>query len=109
MADQSPQDRRRWDQGDSWGVMFLLPAMFFAIKGAASPHSTGWAIGMLTLVAAAVSIRLDMKGMKGFERFGWILVFFAFTYLELKAIETNDKQNLADRQAQNERFDSITK
>jgi len=108
MTDPSTEDKGRWDKSDTWGVVFLVPIMLLALWAAASPRSVGWSIGLLTFVVAAASIRLDMKGMKWPERVGWIAVFFIFTYLELAAIDRNDKQNLADRKVQNEQFNSIT-
>jgi hypothetical protein len=120
MTDSSTEDTRSWDKNDTWGVVFFIPAMLLAVWGFASPHSVGWSIGTLTLVAAAASIRLDMKGMKGPERVAWIVVFSILTYQEYAAIDRNDKQNIADRQAQNEQnlgdrkaqnehFEAITK
>jgi hypothetical protein len=108
MTDPNPEHQAGWDKSDTLGVVFLVPFMIEAIREAAIPHSIGWSIGMLTLVAATASIRLAMKlGMKGPEMAGWLTVFLFFTLLELSAIKRNDQQNIDDRNAQNAHFKDI--
>ena len=75
--------------------------VFWAWRTTRSP---GVSIGLLALVAGIMSVRPKMHMA---EKFAWVSFLIIFAYLEIRAIDKNDADNLANRQAENKEFSGI--
>jgi hypothetical protein len=93
-----------WQQGEALGITLIIAAMGFALWLALHPHSPGWSIGAFGLIAFIAGYRMQSSMS---EKIAWIIVLTAFLKLEFRAINANDAETSATKQAQNEQFQSI--
>jgi hypothetical protein len=84
--------------------LLVLVATAIALWDYRHPHSPGWSIGMLALMAGIMSLRPDMAFP---EKLAWVLILVAFTHLEVEAIRVNDKETQKTRDDQNQHFQEI--
>lgn len=87
-------------------VAWLLVALGAALAtwAAYSPKSPGVSVGLLALAAGIVSVRPKMHPS---ERFAWVAVLIALTYMEVNAIRRSDDYNRRIQERQNAEFQSI--
>lgn len=93
-----------WKTSDILGWSLVSAAMAVALWDDKHPHSPGWSIGMLALMAGVMSLRPEMRFL---EKIAWIFILVAFTVLEFEAIKTNDDETKKTRDAQNQHFQEI--
>jgi hypothetical protein len=93
-----------WKQGEALGIALIIAAMGFALWLALHPHSPGWSIGAFGLIAFIASYRMQSSM---WEKLAWIFVLAAFLKLEFRAINANDAENTATKNAQNLQFQTI--
>ena len=90
-----------WDHNRAVAWILVLIGMGFVLFTTYFPQSPGFSIGLLACAAGIMSVRPEMHL---YEKIAWVTILISFTFLEVRAINTTDSENLATLMNQNSQF-----
>jgi|GEM_PF-3361892 len=93
-----------WNHNRVLMWVLVVTAVSSALWACFVPQSPGISIGFLALAAGIMSVRPQMHPA---EKFTWVAILIAFAILEVLAIKRSDEAVKAERDRQNQQFQSI--
>jgi hypothetical protein len=95
-----------WDESPVVAWALVISGIGLVLWATFRPQSPGVSIGLLALVAGIMSVRPQMHTA---EKLTWVGVLILLAILEVAAIGRSDRENKAERDTQNAKFEEIAR